>query len=109
MVRLNVLSLLHFTKYIVKHMVQRSNGRILITSSIAGAMATPYEAVYGATKALERSFSQSLREELKDTGVTITTLMPGATETNFFRRAGVEDTKLAPVKRRPGRSSPRRF
>ena len=94
MVRLNVLSLLHLTKYIVKHMVQRGSGRILITSSIAGAMPTPYEAVYGATKAFERSLSQSLREELKDTGVTITALMPGATETNFFRRAGAEDTKL---------------
>jgi uncharacterized protein len=94
MVRLNVLSLLHLTKYMVKHMVQRGSGRILITSSIAGTMPTPYEAVYGATKAFERSLSQSLREELKDTGVTITALMPGATETNFFRRAGAEDTKL---------------
>ena len=65
MVRLNVLSLLRLTKYIVKHMVQRGSGRILITSSIAGAMPTPYEAVYGATKAFERSLSQSLREELK--------------------------------------------
>ena len=83
MVRLNVLSLLHFTKYIVKHMVERGNGRIFITSSIAGA-----------TKAFERFLAQSLREELKDTGVTITALMPGATETNFFQRAGAEDTKL---------------
>jgi len=94
MVRLNVMSLLHLTKYMVKDMVERGSGRILITSSIAGAMPAPYEAVYGATKAFERSLSQSLREELKDTGVTVTALMPGATETNFFRRAGAEDTKL---------------
>jgi uncharacterized protein len=94
MVRLNVMSLLHLTKYMVKDMVERGHGRILITSSIAGTMPTPYEAVYGATKAFERSLAQSLREELKDTGVTITALMPGATETNFFHRAGADDTKL---------------
>lgn len=94
MVRLNVLSSIHLAKYMVKEMVARGNGRILFTSSIAGTMPTPYEAVYGATKAFLRSFSQSLREELKDTGVTVTALMPGATETNFFHRAGADDTKL---------------
>jgi uncharacterized protein len=94
MVRLNVMSVLHTVKYIAKDMVNRGSGRILITSSIAGTMPTPYEAVYGATKAFERSLGQSLREELKDTGVTITLLMPGATETNFFHRAGADDTKL---------------
>lgn len=94
MVRLNVMSVLHLSKYVVKDMVARGRGRVLITSSIAATMPTPYEAVYGATKAFERSLSQSLREELKDTGVTITVLMPGATETNFFHRAGADDTKL---------------
>jgi short-subunit dehydrogenase len=94
MVRLNVMSVLHLLKYMVKDMVARGRGRILITSSIAGTMPTPYQAVYGATKAFERSLAQSLREELKDTGVTITALMPGATETNFFRRADAEDTPL---------------
>ena len=94
MVRLNVMSVLHTVKYAAKAMVARGKGRILITSSIAGTMPTPYEAVYGATKAFDRSLSQSLREELKDTGVTVTTLMPGATETNFFHRAGADDTKL---------------
>jgi short-subunit dehydrogenase len=94
MVRLNVISVLHLAKYMVRDMVARGAGRILITSSIAGTMPTPYEAVYGATKAFDRSLSQSLREELKDTGVTVTTLMPGATETNFFHRAGADDTKL---------------
>ena len=94
MIRLNVLSSVHLAKYIVKEMASRGSGRILFTSSIAGAMPTPCEAVYGATKAFLRSFSQSLREELKDTGVTVTALMPGATETNFFHRAGADDTKL---------------
>jgi len=94
MVRLNVISVLHLTKYMAKHMVTNGRGRILITSSIAGTMPTPYEAVYGATKAFDRSLAQSIREELKDTGVTVTVLMPGATETNFFHRAGADDTKL---------------
>jgi short-subunit dehydrogenase len=94
MVRLNVLSTLHLAKYMAKHMADRRQGRILITSSIAGTMPTPYEAVYGATKAFDRSFSQSIREELKEYGVSVTTLMPGATETNFFHRAHADDTKL---------------
>ena len=94
MIRLNVMSVVHVAKYVIKDMVARRSGRVLITSSIAGTMPTPYEAIYGATKAFDRSFSQSIREELKDTGVTVTTLMPGATETNFFHRAGADDTKL---------------
>ncbi|HEX4809191.1 MAG TPA: SDR family NAD(P)-dependent oxidoreductase [Bryobacteraceae bacterium] len=94
MVRLNVMSVLHLTKYMAKEMAARGRGRILITSSIAGTMPTPYEAVYGATKAFDRALGQSIREELKDTGVTVTVLMPGATETNFFHRAGADDTKL---------------
>jgi short-subunit dehydrogenase len=94
MVALNVTSTLHLAKFIVKQMVARGSGRILFTASIAGTMPTPYEAVYGATKAFVRSLSQSLREELKDTGVSVTALMPGATETNFFHRAGADDTKL---------------
>ena len=94
MVDLNVVSTLHLAKFIVKEMVARGSGRILFTASIAGTMPTPYEAVYGATKAFVRSLSQSLREELKETGVSVTALMPGATETNFFHRAGADDTKL---------------
>ncbi|MBV8073674.1 MAG: SDR family NAD(P)-dependent oxidoreductase [Acidobacteriaceae bacterium] len=94
LLRLNVLSTVHLAKYVVKQMLAQGSGRILFTSSIAGTMPTPYEAVYGASKAFVRSFSQSLREELKDTGVTVTALMPGATETNFFHRAGGDDTKL---------------
>jgi uncharacterized protein len=94
MVALNVTSTVHLTKYLAKDMVARGSGRILFTSSIAGTMPTPYETVYGATKAFVRSFSQGLREELKETGVSVTALMPGATETEFFHRAGADDTKL---------------
>lgn len=94
LVRLNVISTLHLAKYVVQKMVARGQGRILFTSSIAGTMPTPYQAVYGASKAFVRSLSQSLREELKDKGITVTALMPGATETNFFHRAGADDTKL---------------
>ena len=94
MVALNVTSTVHLAKYMVKDMVARGSGRILFTASIAGTMPTPYEAVYGATKAFVRSLSQSLREELKETGVSVTALMPGATETEFFHRAGADDTKL---------------
>ena len=94
MIALNVTFAVHLAKYIVKEMVARRTGRILFTASIAGTMPTPYETIYGATKAFLRSFSQGLREELKDTGVSVTALMPGATETEFFHRAGADDTKL---------------
>ncbi len=94
MIALNVTSTVHLAKYLVKDMVARGSGRILFTASIAGAMPAPYETVYGATKAFVRSFSQGLREELKETGVSVTALMPGATETDFFHRAGADDTKL---------------
>jgi short-subunit dehydrogenase len=91
---LNVKSTVHLAKLAVKQMVGRGSGRILITASIAGTMPTPLQAVYGASKAFDLEFAQSLRYELKDTGVTVTALKPGATDTEFFRRAGMEDTKV---------------
>lgn len=69
-------------------------GRILITGSIAGFMPGAFQAVYNGTKAFIDSFSWALRNELKDTGVTVTCLMPGATDTDFFDRAGMQDTKV---------------
>jgi short-subunit dehydrogenase len=75
-------------------MVSRGSGRILFSSSIASTMPAPVEAVYGASKAFVQSFSQALRNELKDTGVSVTALMPRPTETNFFHRAGLDDTKV---------------
>src|SRR5207302_7909196 len=84
----------HLSKRVLKDMVAQRHGRILFTSSIAATMPAPFEAVYGASKAFLLSFSEAIRNELKDTGVTVTALMPGATETNFFHRAGMEDTKV---------------
>jgi short-subunit dehydrogenase len=67
---------------------------VLFTSSIAATAPGPYHAVYAASKAFVAQLSQSLREELKDTGVTVTALMPGPTDTEFFERAGMQDTRL---------------
>lgn len=94
MVNLNCASTVHMAKYVVQHMVQRGQGRILFTSSIAGEMVAPREAVYAATKAFVLSFAHSLRYELRDTGVTVTTLQPGPTDTDFFHRAGMDNTKV---------------
>jgi short-subunit dehydrogenase len=75
-------------------MRKRGQGRILITGSIAGLMPGTFQAVYNGSKAFLDSFSVALSNELKDTGVTVTCLMPGATETDFFDRAGMSDTKV---------------
>jgi short-subunit dehydrogenase len=72
----------------------RGQGRILITGSIAGFMPGTFQAVYNGTKAFIDSFSFALRNELQDTGVTVTCLMPGPTETDFFARADMLDTKV---------------
>jgi short-subunit dehydrogenase len=95
LIRLNVISPVHLTKRVLQDMLQRGRGRILFTSSIAGTMPAPFEAVYGASKAFLTSFAQAIRNELKDTGITVTALMPGATETQFFHRAGLDDTKIS--------------
>lgn len=92
MIDLNVRGAVQLAKPIVQRMVARGQGRILFTSSIAGTMPGTFEAVYAGTKAFDRWFAQALREELKGTGVTVTALMPGTTETNFFRRADMMDT-----------------
>lgn len=92
LINLNVVSSVHLAKRVVNDMVERGNGRILFTSSIAAIMPGPFEAVYAASKAFIHSFSEALRNELKDTGVTVTALMPGPTDTNFFHRAGMDDT-----------------
>jgi short-subunit dehydrogenase len=94
-VRLNVESTVHLSKRVVQHMLKRGTGKILITSSIAGEMVAPRLAVYSASKAFDLSFAKSLRAELEDTGITVTALQPGPTETNFFHRADMDDMKLA--------------
>jgi len=94
LIQLNVASSVHLAKLVVEQMAARGAGKILFTSSIAGTMPTPWEAVYGASKAFILSFSKSLRYELRDTGITVTALQPGPTDTNFFRRAGMDDTDV---------------
>jgi short-subunit dehydrogenase len=94
LIQLNVTSSVHLAKLVVQQMASRGAGKILFTSSIAGTMPTPLETVYGASKAFILSFSKSLRYELKDTGITVTALQPGPTDTNFFHRAGMDDTEV---------------
>ena len=93
-VDLNCRSVVHLAKRVVQAMTQRGEGRILFTSSIASTMPGPFNAVYSASKAFDQSFAEALRNELKDTGITVTALMPGATETNFFERAEMQDTRV---------------
>ena len=94
LIELNVVSVVRLTKYAVRDMVNRGSGRILLTSSIAAELPAPFLAVYGASKSFVQSFAEALHHELKDTGVTVTALQPGPTETNFFERAGMMDTKV---------------
>ena len=94
LVDLNVRSTVHLAKRVVDDMVARGNGKVLFTSSIASTMPGTYQAVYNASKSFVQSFALALRAELKDTGVTITSLMPGPTETEFFERADMMDTKV---------------
>src|SRR3954470_5063393 len=93
-VDLNVRSTVHLAKYLVRDMVARGEGRLLFTSSIASTMPGAFQDVYNASKSFGQSFALALRNELKDTGVTITSLMPGPTETEFFERADMLDTKV---------------
>jgi short-subunit dehydrogenase len=94
LIDLNVRSTIHLCKLVVADMVERDAGRILFTSSIAATMPGPFQAVYNASKSFVQSFALALRNELKDTGITVTSLMPGATETEFFERAEMEDTEV---------------
>ena len=93
-VGLNCASTVHLAKHVAKQMVAKGAGRILFTASIVSEMIGPGEAVYAASKAFVFHFAKSLRYELKDTGVTVTALQPGPTDTNFFNAAGIGDTKL---------------
>ncbi len=94
LIRLNVEGTVHLAKHAAKKLVAQGEGRILITSSIAAEMVAPREAVYAASKAFGLSFARSLRFELEDTGVTVTALQPGPTDTDFFNRADMGNTKV---------------
>jgi short-subunit dehydrogenase len=95
LVDLNVRSTVHLAKLLVRDMVTAGSGRLLVTSSVAAVSPGPYQATYAASKAFVHSFAEAIRHELKDTGVTVTSLMPGPTDTDFFARADMdEDTPL---------------
>jgi uncharacterized protein len=90
----NVTSTVHLAKPVLPDMVRRGSGKVLFTSSIASTMPGSYQAVYNASKSFVQLFSEAVRNELKDTGVTATALMPGPTDTNFFERVDMPDTKV---------------
>jgi len=95
----NITGTLLLIQPIVRRMVQRGQGKVLITGSIAGHLAGSFQAVYNGSKAFIDSFAAALNEEIKDSGVTVTCLKPGATETNFFHRAELDDTKVGQAKK----------
>ncbi len=95
----NITGTVYLLQRIGRDMRSRRAGRILITGSIAGFTPGTYQAVYNATKAFLDSFSFALRHEVKDSGVSVTCLMPGATETEFFERADMMDTKVGTAKK----------
>jgi short-subunit dehydrogenase len=94
LINLNVTSAVHLAKRVLPSMTARGSGGVLFTSSIAATAPGPYHATYAASKAFLLSFAEALGYELRDTGVTVTALMPGPTDTEFFERAGMQDTPL---------------
>jgi uncharacterized protein len=94
LVDLNVRSTVHLAKLVMRDMVARGSGKVLVTSSVAAKAPGPFHATYAASKAFVHSFAEGVRVELKETGVTVTSLMPGPTDTEFFDRAGMEDTRV---------------
>ena len=91
---LNVVSTVRLAKLVLRDMVAVDAGRVLVTSSIAATMPGSFQAVYNASKSFLQSFTEALQDELKDTGVTLTSLMPGPTDTDFFERADMADDTL---------------
>ncbi len=92
-IQLNICSLVALTKLYLKDMVEKGEGKILNTSSIASKSPGPWQSVYHGTKAFVQSFTEAIRYEVKDSGVTITALLPGVTDTDFFHKAHMENSK----------------
>jgi short-subunit dehydrogenase len=95
----NITGTLRLIHAVGQDMRMRGSGRILITGSIAGLMPGTFQAVYNGSKAFIDSFAYALRNELKDSGVTVSVLMPGETDTEFFARADLLDTKIGTMKK----------
>ncbi|MFI0240238.1 SDR family NAD(P)-dependent oxidoreductase [Streptomyces sp. NPDC016845] len=97
---LNVTATVRLAKTLLRAMVARGTGRLAFTSSVAATTPGSFQPVYNASKSFVQSFAQALAEEVKDTDVTVTSFMPGATETDFFRRAGMaDDTRMGAMKK----------
>jgi uncharacterized protein len=92
LVDLNVRSTVHLAKLVLTDMAGSGTGKVLFTSSIASTMPGSLQTIYNASKSFVQSFAEALHDELRDTDVTVTSLMPGPTATNFFRRANMLDT-----------------
>lgn len=93
-IHLNVVSLTSLTYLFLKEMVARNEGKILQLGSVVSELPATLQAVYGGTKAYVLNFSEALISEIKDTDVTITVLQPGATDTDFFNKAGAQNSKM---------------
>ena len=92
-IQLNITSLVILTKFFLKEMVERKSGKILNVASIASKLPGPLQSVYHGTKAFVHSFTEAIRNEVKDSGVTITSLLPGATDSDFFNKADMLEAK----------------
>jgi short-subunit dehydrogenase len=95
----NITGTVYLIQKVAREMVARDQGRILVTGSIAGHIAGAFQAVYNGSKAFIDSFADALHNELKETEVTVTCLKPGATDTEFFERADMMDTKVGTMKK----------
>lgn len=93
-IHLNIVSLTKLTYHFLKDMKARNSGKIMQLGSVVSELPAPYQAVYGGTKAYVLSFSEALISELKDSAVTVTVLQPGATDTDFFNKAGAQESKI---------------
>jgi uncharacterized protein len=104
---LNVRSTVHLAKLILRDMAKRDDGRALFTSSVAAIMPGSYQTVYNASKAFIQSFAEALHDEFRGTGVSVTSLLPGPTDTAFFQRSGMQDTPLGrlPFKDDPAKTA----
>ena len=96
-INLNISATVILTKHFVQQMADRGEGKVLNLGSIAGKIPGPWQAVYHATKAFVLSFTTAIREEMKDSGITFTALMPGVTDTDFFNKADMNDSKILHV------------
>jgi short-subunit dehydrogenase len=98
-VDLNVRSTVHLLRLLLPGLLARDAGRVLVTSSIASTLPGSFQAVYNASKSFVQSLVEAVQNELQDSAVTLTSLMPGATETNFFHRADMDDTPMGQAKK----------